>query len=388
MRFRLYPSAGQESGLLVHCAHARYVWNLAVEQQSHFRRGGRVSAPPSHLQRCRQLTEARAASYWLAAGSQTVQQQALRDFDQAMTNFFNGTHRRPTWRSARRREGFRIVAVKPGHVRQINRRWSAVLVPKIGWVKLRRTRQIPAAKSYRITRDRAGRWHVAFTVKPEPIAAAGNGQVAGVDRGVATAVMVSDGSSYHYTRYDLDAAVLRAQRKMARCQRGSNRRAKARQRLARATARRAAARKDFVEKATTDLARRFDTIVIEDLRVANMTRSGKGTIEQPGVNVAAKAGLNRAILDKAWGQIAKRLEDKAVDRVIRVNPAFTSQRCSSCGHVDRASRESQTRYRCTACNTQLNADLNAAINIAAGHAVTARRGPTLVEPVKREPQLV
>lgn len=86
-----------------HCAHARFVWNLAVEQQSWWRPGR--SSVPGWVEHCRQLTHARAEHEWLAAGSVMVQQQALRDFSQAMTHYFTGTHRRPTWRKAGRTRG-------------------------------------------------------------------------------------------------------------------------------------------------------------------------------------------------------------------------------------------------------------------------------------------
>ena len=113
-RYRLVPSPAQEAVLRDHCGHARFVWNLAVEQHRHWH-PGRASAP-GYLEQCRQLTTARAEHPWLAAGSQMVQQQALRDFDQAMANYFGGSHGRPSWRKAGRDEGFRVVAVKPGEV--------------------------------------------------------------------------------------------------------------------------------------------------------------------------------------------------------------------------------------------------------------------------------
>jgi putative transposase len=119
-RYRLAPSPAQETILREHCGHARFVWNLAVEQQSWWR-PGRTSAP-GYLEQCRQLTAARRDSGWLRAGSQMVQQQALRDFAQAMANFFHGTHRKPTWRKAGRDEGFRVVAVRPEHVRRLSRK--------------------------------------------------------------------------------------------------------------------------------------------------------------------------------------------------------------------------------------------------------------------------
>src|SRR5712691_6434226 len=87
-RYRLVPTPAQEAVLRGHCAHARFIWNLAVEQHAHWR-PGRASAP-GYLEQCRQLTTARAEHPWLAAGSQMVQQQALRDFAQAMASYSGG----------------------------------------------------------------------------------------------------------------------------------------------------------------------------------------------------------------------------------------------------------------------------------------------------------
>lgn len=192
-RYRLTPTADQERSLVEHCRHARYVWNLAVEQHAHWRPG--FASAPRYNRQAAQLTEARAEHAWLRAGSVTVQQQALRDFAQAMANFYSGTHRRPTWRKAGVHEGFRQVAVKPHHVQRLNRRHGQVWIPKAGWVRFRWSRAVPAGvKSFRVTRDRAERWHIAFAAKPEPTPAPGNGATIGVDRGVATSVAASDGT--------------------------------------------------------------------------------------------------------------------------------------------------------------------------------------------------
>ncbi len=98
--------------------------------------------------------------------------------------------------------------------------------------------------------------------------------------------------------------------------------------------------------------------------------------------------MNRGILRSGWGLLVRRLEDKAPGRVEKIKPHYTSQRCSACGQADRDSRESQAVFRCTACGFACNADVNAAINIAAGHAVTARGGDGVTRPVNREPQLL
>jgi transposase len=349
-RYRLYPTPAQEQVLLGHCAHARYVWNLAVAQRSWWQPG---RPAPGFAEQCRQLSQARAASPWLASGSVIVQQQALRDFHAAYTSWFASLREwrsrtaktppekrpavpsPPSWRKRGRREGFRIVAVRPQDVRRVNRRWGQVAVPRLGWVRFRWSRPMPAARSYRVTRDRAGRWHVAFAAVPPAIPAPGNGEVVGVDRGVAVSAALSTGEL-------LTVAGLRPtewrrlrllERRLARARPGSNRRRRVRLAAARLRARQTDRRRDWTEKLSTDLARRFDRICVEELDVRAMTRSAKGILQRPGRGVRHKAGLNRGILASGWGRLVDRLEQKAPGRIQRIPAAYTSQRCSACGQV-------------------------------------------------------
>ncbi|WP_433362626.1 RNA-guided endonuclease InsQ/TnpB family protein [Streptosporangium sp. CA-115845] len=389
-RFRLQPSPAQEAALAEHCGHARFVWNLAVEQHSHWKRG-RKSAP-GFAEQCRQLTEARAEFEWLRGGSIIVQQQALKDFHQAMANFFGKTHKRPTWRRRGQAEGFRIVAVKPGDVRRLSRHVGEVRVPKVGWVRFRRSRTVSAeAKSFRITRDRAGRWHVAFATIPEPIPAPATGKAVGVDRGVTVSAALSTGDLLNVPtlREREKARLLRLQRKLAKARRGSKRRERVKAAIARLKARESDRRTDWIEKTSTDLARDFDLIAVENLTIAGMTRSARGTLEAPGSSVRQKAGLNRGILAAGWGRLVTRLEHKAPGRVRKVDPRYTSQTCNACGHRAGESRESQALFLCVACGHRDNADVNAAKNIrdtAVGQTVAARGGAGFPEPVNREPQ--
>ena len=135
MRFRLYPSAAQEVVLLEQCGHARYVWNLGLEQHLMWRQW--KGPTPGFSAQSAQLTEARRAEPWLAAGSQTVQQQGLRDLDQGWRSFFAGAHRRPRWRRAGEDEGLRIVGPQAVRVRRDNRARSSVLVgeDRLGFVQ-------------------------------------------------------------------------------------------------------------------------------------------------------------------------------------------------------------------------------------------------------------
>ena len=387
-RFRLLPTPEQEEALLTHCRDARFVWNLAVEQQRHWQPG---RSAPGYVEQAAQLTEARAEYAWLRAGSQTVQQQALRDFAQAMQNFFAGTHRRPTWRKASVHDGFRQVAVKPRHVVRLNRRFGRVWVPKVGWLRFRLSRPVPeGVKSYRVTRDRAGRWHIAFAHVPAPVSGPGDASVVGIDRGVTVSAALSTGELLHAPSLTVgEAKRLKVlQQRLARAKRGSNRRARTKLAIARLKAREGDRRKNWVEQTTTDIARRFDTIRIEALDARAMTRSARGTIEQPGVGVAQKRGLNRAISRSGWGLFAARLQHKGCGRVEQIPAAYTSQRCSACGHVAPGNRKSQAVFECEACTAgRCNADVNAARNIAAGRAVTARGDLAVRRSANREPQL-
>jgi putative transposase len=384
----LLPSVEQAPALAQHCRHARFVWNLAVEQQRHWQPGRQA---PGYNEQCAQLTAARAEFDWLAAGSQTVQQQALRDFAQAMRNFFNRTHRRPTWRKAGKHEGFRQVGLKPHHIKRLSRRYGHIWIPKVGWVRFRWTGTIPiTVKSYRVTLDRAGRWHIAFAAIPEPVPGPDDGSLVGVDRGVAVSVALSCGDLLRVPGLSAGETkrLRRLQQRLARAQRGSARRARTRLAIARLRARDTDRRRDWVEKTSTDLARRFDTIRVEDLKVREMTRSARGTRECPGTKVAQKRGLNREISRQGWGMLVARLQHKARGRLELVSAAYTSQRCSHCGHVAPENRKSQAVFQCVACGAgPCNADVNAARNIAVGRAVTARGDLGTSWSVNREPQL-
>jgi putative transposase len=375
-RFRLLPTPAQQVVLLEHCRHARFVWNLAVEQQQLWQAGRRA---PGYNEQSAQLTEIRVEYDWLAAGSQTVQQQALREFAQAMRNFFAGTHRRPSWRKAGVHEGFRQVGVKPHHVEKLNRRYGRVWVPKVGWVRFHWTRAVPAGvKSYRVTLDRAGRWHVAFAYIPDSIPGPADGSVVGVDRGVAVTAALSTGELLHAPSLTPGEQIRlrRLQQRLARAQRASNRRQRTKVAIARIKAREADRRRDWVEKTTTDLARRFDSIRVEALDVRAMTRSARGTVDQPGVRVAQKRGLNRAISRQGWGQLVGRLDQKIAGRLERVR-----------GHVAPENRKSQAVFACVACKAgPCNADVNAARNIAAGRAVAAQGDLAVGRSVNCEPQ--
>jgi transposase len=374
VRNRLYPAAAQVGVLLRDCEDARFVWNLAVEQQSWWWPGRGVA--PGSAERQRQLAQARAAEPWLAEGSSSVQQQALRDFDRAMAAFWRPDNPagKPGYRSKRGRQGF---VVRDTKVRRVSRRWGEVRVPKCGWVRFRWTRPLPAKLGMaRVTVDRAGRWHVAFSAPQPALARRAGGAPVGIDRGVRTALVTSGGQHYRAPRISRRQAgrYLALQQQLSRQALGSRRREKTRQAMAQITARVTDRRRDWAEKISTRLVTDHDVIVWEKLNTPSMVRKPKAKPDpqHPGGflpnRARAKAGLNRAILGSCWGLLAQRAEQKATASgaaVIYVDPRFTSQQCHVCGHTAPGNRDSQAVFRCQQCGHADHADTNAARNILA-----------------------
>ena len=369
-RYKLAPTPEQEALLRQFAGVCRLVYNLALEQRRdwwrHYRRqtGGGLN----YVAQARELTALRAECDWIAAVHVTPQQQALRDLDKAYASFFAGRAGYPSPRKRGTGDAFRFqgreVAVKP-----LNAKWSAVRLPKIGWVKFRDTRPLRGRLMNVTVSLSASGWHVAFACEIEQAEAAfSNLPAVGIDRGVTNTLTLSTGD---HLRMPASLAVIerkkrRAQRTLARRKRGSARHGKARRRVAVLQARAARIRLDWRHRASLDIARRFGTVVLEDLATRNMTRSARGTRDAPGTKVRQKAGLNRAILDQGWHGfetvLAYKLEDRG-GHLCKVDPRHTSQTCSDCGAVDRESRKSQAVFSCRTCGFRAHADHNAAINI-------------------------
>lgn len=170
----------------------------------------------------------------------------------------------------------------------------------------------------------------------------------------------------------LSAKLAKKQRKLARKVKKSRNWQKQKRKITDLHVRIADARKDHLQKLSTTISKNHTVCVLEALQVKNMTASAKGTEEKPGRNVRQKAGLNRSILDQGWAAFRLMLEQKQFERggmVLYVNPAYTSQTCSRCGHVSSENRKSQSRFACQSCGLEIHADLNAARNIASrvGH---------------------
>ena len=376
---RLYPDEQQVKVLMEHCGQARFVYNYGLDQRNALtkeerKNGARVNVTAQ----CKDLAKLRKELDWLGAGSSVVQQGALRDLDRAFKNFFEGLADYPVFKKRKKTDlgGFVIRDVS---VRRLNRRNAEIHVPKLGYVRFRLSvnwAEVQQATSARIT-CRNNRWHVSLTTPPKPKKTTGQG-VVGIDRGVVVTAMTSDGQKFQapkakkqQARYDKLQRVLDTKTK------GSQNRKKILDKMADTRFKAGNQRKDWLEKTTTYLAETYDVVVLEDLKVKNMTKRVAPKQDEQGKYIpngqAAKRGLNKAILGSAWGGLKTRLMDKT--NVVLCPPAYTSQRCSVCGHTESDNRKKQAVFTCLTCGHSENADLNAAKNIRNAGIALLEQGP-------------
>lgn len=348
--YRLQPTKEQEALFEQYAGVCRLIWNLALEQRlNHWRNfKARTGKSISYYTQAAELTKLRKEFDWVSSVAQTCQQIALKNLDKAFQRYWAGLGELPRRKTKFYHNSFSFEG-RVALVEQINRRWARLKLPKIGWVRFRITRPIKGKICEATVSKTPLGWQISFGCKFED-ELIDNGLTVGIDRGVTVPIMLSDGTSYSLPAEieKHERAARRAQQVLSRRKRGSKRYLKAKQRLAKIKARQARARKHWAHVATTRITRRYSGVVIEALKTKNMTSSGPH-----------KRGLNRSILNVGWGQIETMLAYKAA-RLVKVNPAYTSQTCSSCGTVDSQSRKSQSSFVCTSCGHRDNADRNAA----------------------------
>ncbi|MFI9601390.1 RNA-guided endonuclease InsQ/TnpB family protein [Streptomyces sp. NPDC052043] len=369
----------------------RSVWNTALEQRREYRRRG---AWMNYVPQCAELADAKCEHPWLKAAPSHALQQTLKDLDRACRD--HGTFR-VRWRSkARWSPSFRFPDARQISVERLGRKWGRVKLPKLGRVRFRWSRPLGGEIRSATVSRKGGRWFVSFLVDDRAATCerhAMPGTAVGIDRGVKTAVVTSDGDFYGRPFITAGEIVRyrRLQQRLTRSKRGSANRHKTIRAMGRIMSRVSDRRGDFCAQTAARIVAKNALVVLEDLRIKNMSAGAFGTVAEPGHNVRQKAGLNRAILDKGWHRLELALADAARytgTRVVKVNPAYTSQRCSVCGFVTEGNRESQAVFRCKAagCGYRDHADVNAAKNIkAAGHAVSACGDLGTSRSVKQEP---
>jgi len=373
-RFRLNASEEQRAVFSQTAGCCRFIWNSALAlQKQRLRRGGKLL---NYSELCRELTAARNSEglEFLREVHSKPQQQTLKDLCRAFRDAFDKSQpnkRFPRFKKKGRRDSFR-------HPENVIVDGKRVKLPGIGWIGFRKSRDIDGTIKNATVSHRGDHWFVSIQTEIEiakPVHPSRT--MVGVDMGIKKFAALSRGKPIQplnsFKR--LEAKMAKEQQKLSRKKKFSNNWKKQKSRIARLHIRIADSRNNFLHQTSHVISKSHAVICMEDLKVANMSKSAKGTREEPGKNVRAKAGLNKAILGQGWYEFRRQLEYKQLWRggeLIVVPAHHTSQMCSECSHVDTANRKTQESFVCLRCGFSENADVNAARNIeAAGSAVLA-----------------
>jgi putative transposase len=373
-KFQIEPNGEQQRAMRRIAGSCRYVWNKALALQIANHEAGEKFI--NHFAMCKWLPvwKREPETLWLKETPSQLYQVVLKDLVRAYKNFFEKRADFPQFKKKGKSsdsfqfpQGFEIEAQ--------NKR---IFLPKLGWIHYRKSRDILGTPKNITVSCVAGKWYASIQTEREveqPVHQATS--IVGLDAGVTLFATLSDGTMYEpVNAFRKNAEKLaKLQRRLSRKTKFSSNWKKQKQKISRLHQRVAHARNDFLHKTSTIISKNHAMIVIEDLKVTNMSKSASGRIEKPGRSVKAKSGLNKSILDQGWGEFRRQLEYKQVwlgGDVLAINPRNTSRTCPACDHVSADNRKTQARFECVECGYTENADLNAAINILrAGHAQLA-----------------
>ncbi|MCK6435586.1 RNA-guided endonuclease InsQ/TnpB family protein [Rivihabitans pingtungensis] len=370
-KYELIPDGQQARQMRRFAGSCRFVFNKALAlQKERYERGEKKL---SYAGLCKLLTEWRNSveTTWLADVPVHPLQQTLKDLERAYTNFFAKRADFPRFKKKSQSDSFRYPDPKQIKLDQAN---SRLFLPKLGWLRYRNSREVLGAVKNITVSQSCGKWFVSIQTEREVEQPLPQGGAIGIDMGVARFATLSDGSFYaplnSFKRHE--TALRKAQQTMSRKVKFSSNWKKAKSRVQKIHSRIGNARRDYLHKTSTTISQNHAMVCIEDLPVRNMSKSAAGTTEQPGRNVRAKSGLNKAILDQGWAEFRRQLDYKLVwngGHLIAVPPQNTSRTCPCCGHVSKDNRQTQAKFECVECGFEENADVVGAINVLrAGHA--------------------
>ena len=401
-KFRIEPTLEQERSMRRIAGSCRFVWNAALaRRQSDYAAGLKSS---NHHAMCKWLPAMKdnPQTAWLKASPSQTYQVVLKNLAQAYTNFFEKRGKLPVFKRKHGGSGF---SFPQGFT--LDESNARIKLPKLGWIPYTKTRAVLGEVKNISISCVAGKWFASLQTERQiaaPVARLNEAgeptSAVGIDAGIKRFASFNDGE--HLAPLNSfkthQARLARYQRRLARKVKFSNNWKKGKVKLQAIHARIANVRKDYLHKATTAISKNHALVCVEALKIKQMSKSAKGSLEKPGKQVAQKRGLNRAILDQGWGEFRRQLAYKLPANggfLQLVPPQYTSQTCPICKRVDKANRPSQAEFRCVACSYENHADVVAAMNIlerglrlfACGRAGSARGHLISTQPdlLKQEP---
>ena len=370
-KFELMPNGEQVRKMKQFCGCSRFVFNRALVWQNE-RYDADNSVKFSYYKLTSLLPEWKRELPWLKDCNAQVLQQSLKDLESVFKNFFTKRLDFPKFKKKGEKDSFRFP---PGcKFEQHNNR---IYLPKIGWVRYRNSRDVVGQIKNVTVSQKCGKWYVSIQTEIEMETPTPKGGEIGIDMGIVCFATLSNGEYFKpinaFKTYKGRLAKL--QRRLTNKVKGSHNWLKLKAKIARLHHKISNTRKDYLHKISNKISKNHAIVYVEDLKVANMSKSSKGTVEEPGKNVRQKSGLNRAILDQAWYEFRRQLEYKLSWNggfLVAVPPQNTSRTCPCCGYTAKENRQTQSDFECIECGYRNNADLVGAINILnRGQAILA-----------------
>ena len=374
-KFELTPNGEQARYMRRFAGTCRFVYNKALAMQKDNHAQGNKFIGYVAMAANLPVWKRETGTEWLKEAPSQALQHALKDLEKAYKNYFEKRADFPSFKRKGSGDSFRYPDPKQIKLDEANDR---IFLPKLGWLRYRNSRGVLGEVRNVTVSQSGGKWFAAIQTQREveqPLPTATT--AIGIDVGIARFATMSDGSfiAPHNSFKKHQQRLARYQRRMSRKVKFSSNWKKAKARVQKIHTGIANTRKDFLHKTTTTISKNHALVCIEDLQVRNMSRSSKGTVEQPGTKVSQKSGLNRAILDQGWGEFRRQLGYKVAwngGMLLAVPPHHTSQTCPACGHVSQDNRQTQVSFLCVECGYENHADVVGAINVLArGHRVLA-----------------
>ncbi|MEH8249391.1 transposase [Gallibacterium anatis] len=361
-KFEIMPNGNQIRRIKQFCGCSRFVFNRALAWHSEQYEQDK-SIKFNYNKLANLLPQWKKELVWLKECHSQVLQQSLKDLESAFKNFFQKRADFPKFKKKGVKESFRFP--QGCKLEQENDR---LFLPKIGWIRYRNSRDIVGEIKNVTVSQKCGHYFVSIQTEFEYEIPTHKGGEIGIDMGVARFATLSNGEFFEpLNAFKTDKGKLaKLQRQLKNKVKFSQNWQKLKAKIAKLHHKIANCRKDFLHQTSSKISKNHAMIYIEDLQVSNMSKSAKGTAETPGKNVAAKSGLNQAILDQSWFEFRRQLDYKTQWQggfLVAVPAQNTSRTCPCCGHVAKENRQTQANFECVECGYTENADVVGALNV-------------------------
>ena len=360
-QYELIPNGEQVRKLKQFCGCCRFVFNKGLEEvKKYYDTTGHFL---NYVQLAAFLPKWKQDADWLKDCNAQVLQQSMKNLSRALMNFFAGRANFPRFKAKDKKDSCRF----PQGVKS-DQNNNRIYLPKIGWVRYRNSRTIIGTIKNVTVTAKCGKWYISIQTEYEQEKPVHTGGDIGIDMGIVRFATLSNGQYFNPVDAfkTLKGRLAKLQRQLKRKTKGSNNWKKLVAKIGKLQHRIANIRKNFLHQISNTISKNHATVYVEDLQVKNMSKSAKGTVENPGKNIRQKAGLNRAILGQAWYEFRRQLEYKLRWRggqLIPISPQYTSQCCPACGHTAKENRTTQALFACVQCEYSNNADVVGAMNV-------------------------